>query len=92
MANSGNIQIIYKTDQREPEAGIVSWRVRLPLWCQHPMWVALFLLQLPDNAPGKTAQDDQSIWAPATRVANLNEAPGFDLAQLWLFGDILLVN
>lgn len=41
---------------------------------------ALLATQLPANVPGKAAEDDPSIWVPATFVGKLDGAPGS-----WLF-------
>lgn len=54
-------------------AGIVAHRVKPLLAMPVPhigvpiqVPVALLLIQLSDNAPGKAGEDDPSIWAPAT--------------------------
>lgn len=38
---------------------------------------ATFLIQLPINASGKAKEDGPLAWSPATRVGDMNEAPGF---------------
>lgn len=40
------------------------------------------LIQLFMNVPGKVSKDGPSVWASSTHVRALDEAHGFNLAQL----------
>lgn len=48
-------------------------------------WLLSWLLYLPSNsllmAQGKAAEDGPSVWIPATRMGDPDEAPGFSLAS-----------
>lgn len=53
----------------------------------HPTWMpicvcaALLPVHLYANGPGKAAENGPTIWACSLRMRDLNDAPGFHLAQ-----------
>lgn len=61
----------------KPQTVIVTSHIRVPLW----VLIALFLIQLPANVPGRAAEDGSTA-APAMQWETRVElAPYFGLAQ-----------